>query len=183
MTLDNDRQQRAIALIGFRGSGKTSVGRELAELLGGSHVDTDDLIVERALTTIARIFKEEGEAGFRQRECDAIAQIVLRTPTVISVGGGAVCIEENIRKLQSVATIVWLTAPVPVLWERINGDPATGTTRPALTKRPRPDEVERLLGDRSNLYERAAELKINTFRKKPIDIARVVAIPLDRMPG
>ncbi len=87
------------------------------------------------------------------------------------------------RKVQSVATIVWLTAPVPVLWQRINGDPATGTTRPALTKRKGHDEVEQLLGERSERYERAAEVTIDTFPKTPIDIAREVAIALDRLPA
>lgn len=183
MPVNEDTERRAIALIGSRGAGKTAVGRALAELIGGTHVDTDDLIVERALTTILRIFKEEGEAGFRQRECDAIAQIVLRTPDVISVGGGAVCVEDNVKKLRSVAKVVWLTAPVPVLWQRINGDPATGTTRPSLTKSRGRDEVEILLAQRSDLYRCAADVTVDTMGKTPAVIAGEVARALGLHPG
>ena len=171
----SDDTKTCIALIGFRGSGKTAVGQALAALLGGTHVDTDDLVVERALTTIAHIFKTEGEAGFRRRESDAISQIVARTPAVVSVGGGAVLDEDNVRKLRSVAKVVWLTAPGVVLWQRIKADPATGTTRPALSERSGMEEVEQLLAERSPLYERAANLTIDASREKPVEVARKIA--------
>lgn len=178
-----DNTKSCIALIGFRGSGKTAVGRALGELLGGTHVDTDDLVVERALTTIAHLFKTEGEAGFRRRESDAISQIVARTPAVVSVGGGAILDEGNVRKLCRVATMVWLTAPAVILWHRIKADPATGTTRPALSERSGLEEVEQLLAERSPLYERAADLTFDASRKGPMEVARDIAVALGRLPA
>ncbi|MDO8629388.1 MAG: type I 3-dehydroquinate dehydratase, partial [Phycisphaerales bacterium] len=106
---------RCVALVGFRGSGKTTVGRTLAEFLGGDCIDTDDLIVKAAGRTIADIFADEGEAGFRQREAEVIRWVVATPPAVLSVGGGAVLDERNVQALRSVAAIVWLTAPASVL--------------------------------------------------------------------
>jgi shikimate kinase len=173
----------SIALIGFRGAGKTAVGHALAERLGGTHVDTDDLIVERSLMTITQIFKTEGEAGFREHERDAVAQVVVRTPTVISVGGGAVLDEINIRRLRAVARMVWLTAPARVLWQRIKSDPSTGTTRPALSGRSGEEEVEKLLEERGPLYEQAADFTVNTLGKEPSALAEEIVTILNLTPA
>jgi len=183
-TQPSSREDRpSIALIGFRGAGKTAVGHELAKRLGGTHVDTDDLIVERSLTTIARIFKTEGEAGFREHERDAVSQVVVRTPTVISVGGGAVLDETNVRRLRAVARMVWLTAPARVLWQRIKSDPSTGTTRPALSARSGEEEVEKLLEERRPFYEQAADLTVDTSGKTPCDLAEEILVALGRPPA
>ena len=85
---DSEIRKRSIALIGCRGSGKTTVGRALAARHGGTYVDTDETISERTGKSIATIFAEEGEGGFRRREHEAIARVVSAAPTVISVGGG-----------------------------------------------------------------------------------------------
>ena len=177
MTEPKPRQtaKRSIALIGLRGSGKTSVGRELATLLGEDHVDTDDIIAERAGQPIAGIFEAEGEEGFRKREREAIAQVVQNPPEVISVGGGAVVDEQNARLLKSAATIVWLTAPVEVLWRRIADDPDAASSRPALTDRPGLEELEHLSAARAPLYKRIADFTINTNDRAPRDLAAEIA--------
>lgn len=165
----------SIALIGLRGCGKSSVGRELADVLGGDCTDTDGLVVQRAGKSIAAIFEEEGEVGFRRREREIIEQVAADPPAVISVGGGAVLDEDNVRALRQVATLVWLTAPANVLHQRIASDYATGDLRPPLTEWTGPEEIERLLADRSTLYERAADLVIDTMEDTPRNIAQNIA--------
>ncbi len=169
----------SIALIGLRGCGKSTVGRELADLLGGECIDTDELIVRHAGKSIAAIFKEEEEASFRQRERDAVRQIAADPPAVISVGGGAILDKDNVRTLKQVATLVWLTAPADVLWQRIASDQATAHSRPPMTGRTAPDEVEHLLAERSPCYERAADVVIDTTGGTLRDIARAIVAKLD----
>lgn len=168
----------SVALIGLRGSGKTAVGRELATLTGREHVDTDDVIVRQAGRSIADIFEAEGEAGFRRREREIIARVVQGPPTVLSVGGGAILDEENVRLLRGAATIVWLTAPVDVLWERIANDTATASARPALTDRSGIEELEHLLSERAPCYRRAADLAVDTTGGRPREVATQIAARL-----
>ena len=168
MTMD---QPKCIALIGPRGCGKTTVGRILARLLGGEYVDTDELVAQRAGRSIAEVFSAEGEAGFRKRESQAIREVVVKPPAVISVGGGAVLYQENIDALRAVAILVWLTAPAEVLYQRISTDPATASSRPPLTQQSGIEEVMGLLADRSPLYQRASDFQIETFDREPRIIA------------
>jgi len=165
---------KCIALIGLRGCGKTTVGRELATLLCGECVDTDDMIVKRAGRSIAEIFATESEAGFRRRESEAILEIVKKPPAVISVGGGAVLHQENIKELQVVATAVWLTAPAETLFQRISTDPATLHSRPSLTALSGIEEVRQLLVERTPFYSRVADFQINTDGLEPKVIAEQI---------
>jgi 3-dehydroquinate dehydratase/shikimate dehydrogenase len=169
---------RCVALVGFRGSGKTTVGRALAVFLGGDFIDTDDLIVKAAGRTIADIFAGEGEAGFRKREAEVIRCVVATPPAVLSVGGGAVLDERNVEALRSVATIVWLTAPANVLRERIEADPLTAALRPHLTTGSSIEGVEHLLENREPHYRGAAELIVDTTNAAPEQIAREIALRL-----
>jgi shikimate kinase len=172
------------------------VARELADVLGGVCVDTDELVSEQAGKSIAAIFAEEGEAGFRRRECDIIAQVGRTTPTVISVGGGAILDERNVEALRRVATLVWLTASADVLFRRISSDPTTVASRPPLV---RPSlvrdslvrdsnlapvaalgEIEHLLAERSPLYQRAADFTVDTTDMSPRQVAEVIVARLNR---
>jgi shikimate kinase len=152
-----------VVLIGYRGSGKTSIGRRLAELLGLGFVDTDILIADAAGTTIRDIFAAEGEAGFRQRESAAIASVATRDGLVIALGGGAVLNPGNLQALKASgrAHVIWLRAPAEVLHARIQGDAATSATRPNLTAAGGLEEVRRLLAQRKPLYEAAADHEID----------------------
>ena len=179
----SDSEKPSIALIGLRGSGKSTVGRELASLLGGHCVATDRLVVETAGKSIARIFEEEGEAGFRRRERDAIMQVVTTPPAVISVGGGAVLLEQNVRVLRQVATIVWLTAPIDVLWERICTDTAAADSRPRLTEHTGRAELEALESERLPIYQNAADLTVDTTQRSIQEVAQVIATALGRSVG
>ena len=177
MTTDGTQRLRAtIALIGLRGCGKSTVGRQLAELLGGECVDTDEVLVRLAGKSVAAIFADEGEAGFRRREREVIAQIVAAPPKVVSVGGGAVLDERNVEALRRVATLVWLTAPVEVLWQRVSADRNTVTSRPALTDRPGLKELEHLLAVRSAVYRRAADLIVDTAGRTPFQATEAIVM-------
>ncbi len=175
-----DSEKPSIALIGLRGSGKSTVGRELASLLSGQCVDTDRLVVETAGKSIARIFEEEGEAGFRRRERDAIMQVVTTPPAVISVGGGAVLSEQNVGALRQVATIVWLTAPVDVLWERICADTGAADSRPPLTEHTGRAELGLLESERTPIYENAADLTVDSGQRSIQEVANTIATALGR---
>jgi shikimate kinase len=172
--LDDSTTRPSIVLIGLRGCGKSTVGRRLAELLGWEYVDTDTLIAERAGKSIASLFEEEGEAGFRRRERETIARLAADRPAVISVGGGAVVDTRNTELLRAVGKLAWLTAPAEVLWRRIQADPSTTGTRPALTRLSESHEVEHLLAKRKPFYESAADLVVDTANRDPDDIAKEI---------
>lgn len=163
-----------IALIGLRGCGKTTVGRELARLLDGECVDSDDLVTKRAGRSIAEIFAIEGEAGFRRRESETILEVVQQPPAVISVGGGAVLHQENVKKLRAIATLVWLTAPAETLHQRISTDPTTHQLRPPLTALSGIEEVRKLLVERTPYYSQVADFQIDTVGREPKVIAEEI---------
>ncbi len=166
-----DSRRSSIALIGMRCCGKTSVGRALASLRGMDLVDTDRLICEATGRSIAQIFDLEGEAGFRTHEREAVRRALELTPAVISVGGGAVLDARNVKALRKVSTIVWLTAPAEVLWQRMKGDATTVDSRPPLTTRPGLDEVTHLLAKRQSYYEAAADCIVDASARTPVEIA------------
>jgi len=158
-----------IVLIGYRGSGKTACGLVLAERLGWDFVDSDEHLQRRARMTIKEIFEKEGEAGFRDRESQSIAELAEGDRTVISVGGGAVLRDENVQKLKAGGKIVWLTAPPEVLHERIANDRSTEQNRPNLTAAGGLEEIRRLLPAREPLYAGAADEVIDTTIGNSID--------------
>jgi shikimate kinase len=167
-------RKNSIALIGLRGCGKTTVGRILARLLGGECVDTDEWIAQRAGRSIAEVFANEGEAGFRKRESQTVREVVEKPPAVISVGGGVVLHQQNVDALRAVAVLVWLTAPAEALYQRISTDPATASSRPPLTDQAGVEEVRRLLAERSPLYQRASDFQIETVDREPRAIAEEI---------
>jgi shikimate kinase len=159
---DGHEQARNIILIGLRGCGKSSVGRELALRLGWPLVDTDKRIEATAGRSIREIFKQDGEASFRSLEAAVIAQVVQGSEQVISVGGGAVLSEPNRQALRAAGLCVWLTAPPEELYRRMLGDPRNHATRPALTDRDVLDEVRHLLKQREPLYAGLAHHVVET---------------------
>jgi shikimate kinase len=147
-----------IVLIGYRGSGKTSIGQRLASKLWMDFVDTDVLLVERAGRTIREIFAAEGEEGFRRRESQVIAEVAARANVVIAAGGGAILKPENVAALKRNAKVIWLKARPEVLFQRIQGDAATTANRPNLTAAGGLDEVTKVLEARTPLYQAAADV-------------------------
>ncbi len=166
--------RRCIAIIGMRGSGKTTVGRELARLLADDFVDSDEIIAQEAGRSIAEIFAREGEDGFRRRESGVLRRVLSSPPRVLSVGGGAILDDGNVKLLRAGATVVWLTAPPEVLWRRVASDPATVDTRPPLTEGSGEEELRHVLAQRSSRFQRAGHFVVDTVDRTPAAIAREI---------
>ncbi len=165
-----------VVLIGYRGSGKSTVGARLAKCLGMPFVDTDALVIQEAGMSIAEIFAREGEEGFRQREVHAVSGISDQQPAVISAGGGMVLNEGAMSTLKSGRRVVWLTARPAVLAARIAAD---GSDRPPLTELPATREVETVLARREPLYRRWADVRFSTEDEPAERVAGRIAEWLD----
>lgn len=161
-----------IYLIGFRGTGKTSTARLLAELLGRRWIDADALLEERAGMTIREIFAREGETGFRQREAEVLRDLASQDDWIVATGGGVILREEN-RRLLGQGRVVWLKASADVIWRRLQADTTTTERRPNLT-RGGLEEIEELLQSRGPLYETCAQLEVETNQRSPRDVAGLV---------
>ena len=158
----------SIVLIGYRGSGKTILGRKLADRLWQPFVDTDDLIVRKAGgKSIKEIFETEGEQRFRDLESEAVREVSLLQEHVIALGGGALVREENRKHIKDAGhKVVYLKCTPEVLLKHIQDDPETAATRPALTQLGGSvEEIRKLLVEREPIYRQAmtAELEVTNL--------------------
>lgn len=153
-------------LTGYRGSGKTTVGRLLAERLGRGFIDCDDLVVAAAGKSIRDIFAERGEAGFRDLEVEAVRQAAGLRGHVIALGGGALLREENRAAIaQAGHRVVYLRCEPVELLRRIEGDQASSQTRPSLTAMAGGlAEIETLLRQRDPIYRAAMTDELDVTR-------------------
>ncbi len=148
-----------IALIGFMGTGKTAVGRLLAERLGREFIELDVLIEEKAGKTIPEIFKQEGEIAFREREIEATREVAEKENAVIACGGGVVLNQINVDRLRKQSVIVYLTASPDAILKRTSSDK---DERPLLVAEDKAAKVDALLKSREPFYERAADITVDT---------------------
>lgn len=160
-----------IVLIGYRGSGKTSVARLLAPRLGWDWVDADHALEERHGCTVREMFERDGEAVFRDREAALFDELSRRTRHVVASGGGVVLRPENRAYLRRAGLVVWLHADVDTLWQRLELE--GGQHRPSLTVGGRA-EVEQLLEARAPLYRDCADLVVDTAGKNPAEVATAI---------
>jgi shikimate kinase len=169
-------RKHCVALIGARGSGKTTVGRLLAEILNVRYVDIDDMVIASSGRTIRRIFAEQGENEFRRLESDAVLlATATKTPAVISMGGGAVMDPANMSEVCRVARIVWLAAPANVLVNRMAQDAKSGENRPSLTKHDPLTEMDEVLRLREPLYRATADFIVDTSQMDAGAVAQRIA--------
>ena len=161
----------SIVLIGYRGSGKSTVGKRLADRLWQPFVDTDELIVRKAGKTIKEIFETEGEARFRDLESEVVREVSLLQEHVIALGGGALIREENRKALRDAGhKLIYLRCDPDVLFRRIQGDPETAKTRPALTNLGGGvDEIRKLLAEREPIYRQAMTAELDVTHQSPED--------------
>jgi 3-dehydroquinate synthase len=157
-----------IVLSGFMGTGKTSVGIELARLLGYRFVDTDDVIEEREGMPISLIFKKKGEPYFRSVERAVVRDVSAESRIVIATGGGVIKDHENVRNLRNRGVLVWLRAEPEIILKRVMLE---GGKRPLLDVEEPLEEIKRLLGERLSLYEQA-DLAIDTDYITPRETAQ-----------
>jgi shikimate kinase len=173
-----------ITLIGYRGTGKSTVARLVAQRLGWQWIDADSRVEELAGRTIREIFQAEGESGFRDRESAVIRELTARDRQVIAAGGGAILRPENCQAIKSAGMVVWLFAAPDTIERRLAADPTTAARRPALTSSGGSEEIRRLLGEREPLYRSCADLIVETDQLSPEQIAeRIVEAFRDRSPS
>jgi shikimate kinase len=163
-----------IFLIGFRCTGKTTVARLLAEKLGWDWSDADSLLEARYGKSIRQIFAEEGEAGFRDKEEQVLAELCHLQGCVIATGGGVILRDVNRQRMRSAGKVVWLTADAQTIWDRFQADPATAERRPPLTVGGLA-EIEEVLKIREPLYRGCADLIISTTERSTEEIAQQIA--------
>ncbi|MDE1942097.1 MAG: shikimate kinase AroK [Betaproteobacteria bacterium] len=150
--------ERNFFLVGLMGAGKTTVGRALARRLHLAFVDSDHEIETRTGVRIATIFELEGEAGFRAREEDMIAQLVTRQGIVLATGGGAVLSPKTRLRLRQHGTVVYLRACAEDLWQRTRHD----RNRPLLQTEDPKARLQQLYEQRDPLYREVAHIIIDT---------------------
>jgi shikimate kinase len=150
--------QRNVYLIGPMGSGKTAVGRRLAMLLGKQFLDSDAEIEKRTGVDIRYIFEKEGEARFRQREREVIAALTALDGVVVATGGGVILDPVNRERLAKTGIVVYLETTIDTLVRRTKA----AKTRPLLMNGDPEDVLERMMVVRRPLYEKAADLRIET---------------------
>jgi shikimate kinase len=160
----------SIFLIGYRGTGKSTVARLLAARLGWNWLDADAVLEARAGRTVREIFADEGEAGFRDHEAQVLKELAGCQRCVIATGGGVVLRHENRRLMRSAGPVIWLTADAETIWKRLQEDATTAERRPALTVGGLA-EVRQLLEIREPWYRECASLTVDTAGRSPEDVA------------
>jgi shikimate kinase len=161
-------------LIGYRGTGKTTVGRLLADRLGWTFVDADVLLEERAGMSIADIFVAEGEPGFRDRESAVLEFLSSKPQHIIATGGGVILRPVNRETLKNSGFVVWLAADPDTVWQRMVTDPTTAGRRPNLTAKGGLEEVRDLIAAREVHYRETAHLRVETDVASPETIANAI---------
>jgi shikimate kinase len=149
--MSEDLKYKNIFLVGFMGAGKTTVGRVLANKIGYSCVDPDQVLEENAGTSISAIFSEFGEDYFRDLESQTLESISAGERQIIATGGGVVIKDRNWDIMKKSGLTVYLKAPVEVLYERIKDS----TNRPLLQVENPLERARELLGSREHLYQKA----------------------------
>ena len=156
-------------LIGYRASGKTTIGRKLADHLWQKFVDTDDLIVAAAGKSIADIFAQQGEAHFRELEAQAVREAAKLPEHVIALGGGAALRADNREVIKAAGhRVVYLRCEPDVLHKRIQADPNTAEMRPNLTNLGGGEaEIRKVLSEREPIYRQFAHAELDVTNLTP----------------
>jgi shikimate kinase len=167
--MHSERHLVNIALIGFMGTGKTTVGRVVAELLRFEYLDTDDLIQTKTGRTISEIFAVNGEPVFRELEQNVVAELASRQKTVIATGGGLPVNPLNLASLKTHALVVSLWSSPEKIWERVRHQ----SHRPLLQHANPQEKIRELLAARKPFYQQA-DILLNTDLRSVREVAQQV---------
>ncbi len=170
-SVSQERNIQNIALVGFMGTGKSSVGRLVSELLQFGFAETDDLIEKRTGKSISHLFVEEGEKIFREHESRVVEELQNLKRVVISTGGGVGADEKNLSSLKKHALVVCLWASPQIIWNRVR----TQTHRPLLQTANPQEKIRELLNAREPVY-RQADVLLNTEVRSAKEVAQHVAL-------
>lgn len=155
---------KRIYLVGYRGAGKSTIGPLLAKSLTWSFVDCDREVEKMCGQTVKELFDSGGEPLFRAMESELLSKYAQLNNVVVAWGGGIVLAPNSIRRLKD-GWCVWLQASPGTLWSRLQAD--TENPRPALTTLTGIDEVQKVLADRTPLYQQVADLVVSTENRSP----------------
>lgn len=171
--MDEVKLKQPIFLCGMMGSGKSTAGRTLADLLGVAFIDLDELIVEKAGMTIPEIFEKEGESAFREMERKILIRESQYFKGVMALGGGSLQNQHIVDHLKIYGWLVFLDVPLSVISDRISGDsnrPMLKGENPDRGQSKADDKIQHLLKQRRPLYEQA-EITIHAGDQSADDVA------------
>ncbi len=169
-----------ITLIGYRGTGKSSVAPRLAAALGWHWADSDIEIESYAGCSIRHIFQTRGEQAFRELERRAIADLLGESRLVLAAGGGAILDRTTRERMSAAGPVVWLRAEVQTIAQRLAADVATASARPALSGTSPIEEIETILNERTPLYQQVATFAVDTDQRTLESIVEEILIRLRR---
>ena len=159
-------------LIGYRCSGKTTIGKSIAKTIGWSFVDSDIWVIKACGKSIQDIIDTEGWNAFRRLEHSIIKQICTNDRQVVATGGGVVLDADNVKAIKNSGMVVWLDASAETIRKRMVEDRNSKHFRPALTDRGRIEEIEDMLSQRNPYYMSASDFFIHTDDLPPGEITR-----------
>ncbi len=168
-------ERKNILLIGFMGTGKSTVSSRLKEQLGMNEVDTDKLIEKQQGMHISDIFAEKGEEAFRNMETELLRQLKSERNLIISCGGGMALRDENAAIMKEAGVVVWLTAAPETILERVKHD----DSRPLLRGNKNVDFIRNLLEQRNPKYTAAADVAVATDHRPVRDICEEIIRRVD----
>ncbi len=149
-------------LIGYRCTGKSTVGKRLAARISWAFIDTDAAVVAGTGVSISELVAREGWPAFRRAERDVIDRLCRKERQVVATGGGVVLDEENVRKMRRAGRVIWLQAAPETIRRRMLADEASPDQRPPLTDRDLDAEIRETLRQRRDRYAAAADMAIKT---------------------
>ena len=172
-----------IVLIGYRGTGKTSVGVALSKRLGKAFCDTDDYIERKVKRPISDMVAREGWAFFREKEKEAIREVSQFEDWVIAAGGGAVLDAENVENFKKDGVVILLEATTQTILERMRYDKKTEQQRPSLTGKDPYKEIEEVLEIRRPIYQMAMDFSVDTTSKSIDKVLDEIIQKLEKYEG
>jgi len=163
-----------IYLVGYRGTGKSSVGRLLSEALDWTFVDMDHELVTEAGVPIEDIVGSRGWKYFRELEAQLLERLSQATKQVVSTGGGVVTVPENIATMRRSGKVIWLHASPATIAERMEADIDSARQRPPLHGNDSLAEIEEVLAKRLSLYDEAMHLQVETDNLSPEEVTESI---------
>ncbi len=165
---------KRLALVGFRATGKTTIAKKLADLLGWFFVDIDELFVESVGMSISDWVLLNGWEAFRRSESELLRSISRRSRIVVATGGGIIEMENNRRLLREKFFVVWLDAGVETIVNRIRSDKNSLANRPSLLGKDPLSEIPEVMKRRETLYRSVSHIGVATDDEKPHKLAELI---------
>lgn len=163
-----------IILTGYRATGKSCIGKLLAERLGLGFIDMDKEIEAREKSSIADIVEKHGWQYFRSHEKELLTELISKIDLVIATGGGAILHADIWKEAMQSAFVVWLKADLETIKKRIRDDSNTDAQRPSLTGNSVTKEIEAVLKEREPLYSTGSHISVDTTNNTPDDIVEII---------